>query len=120
MLAVAVALLIAPSSAIGPPRTTGVCKWVQGRFNVWNGSGVRRIWLMGTHRLVALYDADENVPKAIYDYVYSGPFLVKADGLFGEFRVCALEPSRKGHMQHVRITAVRHLTFRGQPFPPIR
>ncbi|MBX9883156.1 MAG: hypothetical protein K2X73_14445 [Sphingomonas sp.] len=89
MLALAAALILASPSMIGPPRIAGDCKWVRGRFDVWNGSSVRRIWIIGTHRLIALRDEDGDVPKEIRDYVYSGPFLLKADGLFGYFRVCA-------------------------------
>lgn len=120
MIAIAAALLILPAQAGSPPRVTESCKWVRGRFNVWNGSGVRRIWVIGTHRLIALRDEDENAPKEIQDYVYSGPYRLKADGLFGEFHVCPVEPHRAGHMQHVRIIGTRRLTFRGRPFVPDR
>lgn len=120
MFLIAPALLLMSFTANSPPRKVGACKWVHGRFDVWNGSGVRRIWVIGTHRLIALWDADDNVPQAVRDYVYSGPYLLKADGLYGDFRVCALEPSRVGHMQHVRLIAVRDLKFRGQPFKPKR
>ena len=118
MFSLAAALLIAPMAGADPPQTTGTCKWVRGRFNVWNGSSVRRIWIIGTHRLIALRDDDESAPGVLQKYIDTGPHLGKADGLFGNFRVCALEPSRAGHMQHVRIVAAKHLVFRGRRFRP--
>jgi len=118
MFLVTIALFAASLPANIPLRSTGACTWVRGRFNVWNGSGVRRIWVIGTHRLLALRDSDDSVPKAIDDYVSSGPYVLKADGLYGDFKVCALEPRRLRQMQHVRVIAVRRLTFRGAPFRP--
>lgn len=120
MLLIAATLLVLPISAPAPPLTAGACKWVYGRFNVWNGSSVRRIWIIGTRRLIALRDEDDDVPQQVRDYIYAGPYSLKTDGLFGDFRVCALESNRNGHMQHIRLTAVRRLTFRGMPFNPKR
>lgn len=118
MVTLAIALLIAPVAATEPPRTINACKWVHGRFDVWNGSSVRRIWVIGTHHLLALRDEDDSAPRVLQKYVYAGPHLGKANGLFGNFRVCALEPSRAGHMQHVRVLAADHLVFQGKPFQP--
>ena len=116
MLLVAVALLVASPSPSGPPKRTGECRWVYGRFNVWNGSGVRRIWIIGTHRMVALRDDDDDVPSTIRKYVYDGPYPGKSNGLFGNFFICAREHSSAGHMQHVHIRSTKGLIFRGRPF----
>src|SRR4051794_40110103 len=118
MLLVAAALAAAAPAASGPPARTGECKWVHGRFNVWNGSGVQRIWVIGTRRMIALYDFDEDVLPEIRRYeagtaVYSGR---KEDGLYGDFFVCARERSRPGRMQHVRVVRTRNLVFQGRPF----
>jgi len=112
MFLVAAALL----AASVPPTRTGDCRWIHGRFNLWNGSSVRRIWIIGTNRIVALKDQDANVPPEIKTYLYSGFYPAKHDGLFGDFYVCAVEPSRPGHMQHVRLRATKNLTFKGHPF----
>jgi hypothetical protein len=96
-----------------PPAKSGQCGWVHGRYAVYNGSGVRRIWVIGTHRIIALADSDEDVPSAIVLYQQAGT----TDPLFGDFYVCAREPSRAGHMQHVRLERTRHLSFQGRPFP---
>ena len=116
MLSLATALLIASIAGAHPPKAAGACTWVHGRFEVWNGSSVRRIWIIGTHRLIAMRDTDESVPDVIQKYVFTGPHPGKANGLFGNFRVCALEPGRAGHMQHVRIVAANHLVFQGKQF----
>lgn len=116
MFLIAAALLATP----GPPKQTGECRWVHGRFNLWNGSSVRRIWIVGTHRIVALRDEDADVPAVIKRYLDGGFYPAKADGLFGEFDICALEPNQQDHMQHIRIRATKHLKFRGRPFAPTR
>ena len=118
VLLVAAALLVgSPTALAGPPLGSGSCRWVYGRFNLWNGSSVRRIWIIGTRRIVALKDEDADVPKAIEKYLQdAGHDLRKEDGLFGDFEICALEPNRTGHMQHVRLRAAKNLLFRGRPF----
>lgn len=109
-------LLAAVALAVSePPKQTGDCRWVYGRFNLWNGSSVRRIWIIGTNRIIALRDEDADVPAQIKNYLYSGFYPRKADGLFGDFEVCALEPNVAGHMQHVRLKATKNLMFRGRP-----
>lgn len=113
---VALTLATAGSLAV-PPQRAGECKWVHGRFLIYNGSGVRRIWLIGTRRIIALTDDDENIPPEISRY-QSGhvDHLGRGDGLFGDFYVCARERSRPGWMQHVRLVRTRNLIFRGRPY----
>lgn len=116
MLLMAFLLLAGAPVAGGPPSETGACRWVHGRFNLWNGSSVRRIWIIGTHRIVALRDEDSNIPQVIERYLAEPDEREKADGLFGDFEICALERSVPRHMQHVRLKAARNLRFRGRPF----
>ena len=99
----------------GPP-DRGDCRWVHGRFAVYNGSGVQRIWIIGTKRIVAIPDDFPEIPKVIRDYEARGPFLSLNDALFADFELCALEDSKPGHMQHVKVKAVRNAIFRGEPF----
>ena len=61
MFLIAAALL----ATSDPPKQTGQCRWVSGRFNLWNGSSVRRIWIIGTRRVVAVRDQDADVPGVI-------------------------------------------------------
>ena len=104
-----VALLAAALPAAKP----GQCGWVHGRFAIYNGSGVQRIWIIGTRRVVALFDDDNALPPAIERYERNGP---SREALFGDFRICAQETRRPGHMQHVRVTATRNLRLGGKPF----
>ena len=116
-IAVLTAVLLNASIPNSPPARTGDCKWVHGRFAIYNGSGVRRIWLIGTHRIIAIYDEDDKIPPAIARYQSNATdYRGFDDALYGEFYVCALEPSRPGWMQHVRIVRTRKLIFRGKPY----
>ncbi len=110
-----VAIISALSMPAGPPAHTGECTWVHGRYQVTNGSSVRRIWIIGTRRIVALRDDDMRMASAVARYdalnLSNGD-----DALFGDFHVCAREPNQPGRMQHVRITQTRRLRFHGKPF----
>ena len=105
------------SAASSPPARTGQCVWVHGRFAVYNGSSIQRIWIIGTRRIIALSDYDKSVPPEIraYERIASEKQNWGQD-LYGDFHVCALEPSRPGRMQHVRMLRTRNLIFRGKPF----
>ena len=105
--------LAAATPANAPPQHAGQCRWVHGRFVIANGSAVRRIWVIGTGRIIALYDSDEQVPPSIKRYEREGPH---EDALFGDFYVCAREDSRPGWMQHVRLIRTRNLLYRGRPY----
>lgn len=106
----------APANA--PPQRAGECRWVHGRYLVYNGSSTQRIWVIGTRRIIALHDDDENIPPEIVRYHNRpNPAFGREDGLFGDFYVCARERSRPGHMQHVRLLRTRNLIYRGRPFP---
>jgi hypothetical protein len=117
-LFLAAVALGAAAPANAPPQRAGECRWVLGRYAVYNGSGVRRIWVMGTRRIVVLHDDDSNVPPAIERYhARPDPGYGLDDALFGDFYVCARENSRPGWMQHVRLLRTRNLIFRGRRFP---
>ncbi|MEA3034411.1 MAG: hypothetical protein QOH04_162 [Sphingomonadales bacterium] len=107
----------ATSAATTPPSHAGDCKWVHGRYTIYNGSGVRRIWVIGTRRLIALHDGDRDVPPEIDAYAQGfTSYRGFADALSGDFYVCARERSRPGWIQHVRLAKTRHLVFHGKPF----
>jgi len=108
--------LLAVATVPLPAANPGQCEWVHGRFAIYNGSSVRRIWIVGTHRVVALKDDDQTSPPEIARYERSGPYLRLEDSLFGDFRICAREARRPGHMQHVYVRGTRHLSLRGKPF----
>jgi hypothetical protein len=115
VLATAVGLTSA-AQALGQPRQAGACRWVHGRFAVYNGSGVQRIWIIGTRRIVAIPDDD---PAPLPETLKAFEKVRTVDGeLIADFHVCALEPRRPGHMQHVRVDGVRSARYEGRPFPP--
>ncbi|HEY5290477.1 MAG TPA: hypothetical protein VIJ59_10650 [Caulobacteraceae bacterium] len=99
-----------------PPRLAGQCRWVHGRFWVANGSGVQRIWIIGTKRIVAIPDNYPSVPRIISRYEDTDA--LNREALAADFHICALEDSRLGRMQHVRVDAVKHGTVDGRSFPP--
>lgn len=114
-----VSLLLIGAAPNAPPSRAGDCRWVHGRFAIYNGSSLRRIWIIGTRRIVALKDDDVDVPPEIERYQQgSASYGGFEDALFGDFYVCAVDASRPGHMQHVRLQRTRNLKFRGRPFPP--
>ncbi len=99
----------------GPPAKTGDCRWVRGRFAIYNGSGVRRIRILGTRRIVVIPDQVTALPEALEHYQGADPPEVQP--LYARFRVCALEDSRPGRMQHVRVDAVEGGMLGGRAFP---
>jgi hypothetical protein len=107
----------APGGVNAPPQRAGQCRWVYGRYAVYNGAGVRRIRLTGTRRIINLFDDDEDVPPAIERYTREADHGTPGVGLYGDFYVCAREHSRPGHMQHVRLLRTRNLVYRGRSFP---
>jgi hypothetical protein len=110
----ALAICIATALAATSPARPGACRWVHGRFAVYNGSSVQRIWIIGTRRIVAIPDVDPTPLPATL-----GAFEKLNGGeLFGDFHICPLEASRPGHMQHVRVDGVRRARYNGRPFPP--
>jgi hypothetical protein len=114
LFALAVMLTAAgPRTIQAPPLKTGDCHWVHGRFTVYNGASVQRIWIAGTKRIVALPD-DADVPATLKTYEAAGA----PDPLYADFRICALEDNRPGRMQHVHVADVRNPVLRGTPFHP--
>ena len=101
-----------PSTVQAPPARKGDCRWIHGRFEVANGSMVQRIWIVGTHRVVALPDDSERPPAIISAYETDPA----AEPMFADFRVCALEDSKAGWMRLVRVTDVRNAIVAGTPF----
>ncbi len=111
---------VAQRLATQPPPKTGNCRWVHGRFVVANGSSIQRIWIIGTKRIVALPDDYPHLPKALSDYEEAYGWRQESGvdtDLYADFRICALEDNRPGHMQHVRVDDLRNGLVTGKPFP---
>lgn len=112
LLALALAVASpAPTPKLFPTRV-GQCQWVRGRFSVYNGSGINRLWVRGTNHLLNLHDNDSyaEVPPAIKQFWKDRPFQRR---LWGEFYVCAQAKYVPGHMQRVRILRTRRTVVTG-------
>jgi hypothetical protein len=86
------------------PHSAGECRWVHGGLTVANGSGINRLFVSGTHHVLALRDDDTKVPSTIKRFWDQKPW---ENWLWGDFYVCARERYIVDHMQHVRILKVR-------------
>lgn len=107
-MSLVIALLLANSSAHPPafPTRLGECQWVHGEYISANGSGLRRIWVIGTKHVLNLHDWDEDVPDRRFSLGYFPPAVI----FRGDFYACALAKFSPGAMQPVRLKAVRRLT----------
>jgi hypothetical protein len=113
----ALTVLFAPSSASASqrgwfPQKAGECGWVYGRYGVYNGAGLSRIWIVGTTHMINQRDSlpvpDElNLRSGSYPKLGGGV----GDWVFGDFYVCAEDSYRRGHMQHVQIKRTRRLVL---------
>jgi hypothetical protein len=111
VIAALLALAIGGHPAL-PPARAGQCGWVHGRFLIANGSSVQRIWVIGTDRVVALFDNDDSWPVSMERLEQSGRYSEQRDLIFGDFLVCARERHVPGEMQHVRLKNARNLVVR--------
>jgi hypothetical protein len=117
VLAIAATPALAASRAVqAQPQRKGDCHWVHGRFIVYTGDGRFVIWIIGTKRTVEIGDDRDDVSGIIQAYEKRVPLTGDIDPLFAEFQICALEDSKPGHMQPVRVTDVRNAMFGGKPF----
>ena len=81
------------------------CYSVHGRFFTSNGIGCR-MWIVGTNRIVAIYNCDA-LPVPMDSYVEPpGPKYVF---IYGDYQICPLEAERRGWMRGVKLVAAHHL-----------
>lgn len=92
------------------PKKVGECGWVHGRFGVYNGSGIARIWVIGTSHMLNQRDGDPIGPEVLYPA--KGGWDPIKHAVYGDFYVCAVERHIKGEMQQVRIQRVRNYVIR--------
>ena len=81
-------------------RVVAACFKVHGRLSNWNGNPTRRIWIIGTKRILGVRE-DTHFPKALKDK--RGDF---DDVATGDFEVCPLTRQQQGVMQMVCVAAV--------------
>jgi hypothetical protein len=86
-------------------RVVAACFKVYGRLSNWNGNPTRRIWIIGTKRVLGIRE-DTELPRALtsreadFDNVETG-----------DFEVCPLTRERKGWMQIVCVASASHVKF---------
>lgn len=108
-VALGTACLLAADSAVSAEH----CRTVRGRMGIWNGAPTVRIWVVGTKRILGVHGENEpfdQLPSNIRDRWHKDTANSGLQ-LFGDFRVCALEPSHPGWMQMVRVERATHLSW---------
>ena len=82
------------------PRVVAACYTVHGRLNNWNGNPTRRIWIVGTKRMLGLRDGTELpgvLDKPLSDFDHE---------VYGDFEFCPFTPQKSGVMQVGCLAAV--------------
>jgi hypothetical protein len=104
-------ILLAALLASGQPvlAKAGDCGWVHGRYAVYNGSAVHRIWVIGTHRMLSLDMDQEDIPTQFLPLFKSRRFEPVGSAILGDFYVCASKPRISGRMQSVQLKRARNL-----------
>jgi hypothetical protein len=116
------------------PENASLCYWTHGRLSVYNGNPSFRIWKIGTHRLLGVFNGPSHFPPRIpsFDDDVFNPELpaelygaYEADNqrlkretgimwavpppVFADFEVCPLEPEKKGEMQAVCLESAKNI-----------
>lgn len=110
-----------------------MCYWMHGRLSVYEGNPTLRIWNMGTHRILGVYNGPSHFPPRIasFDDDVFNPELPTNLGhaylgdrrrwekkgntgygppnIFADFEVCPLELEKMGEMQAVCIESARNV-----------
>jgi hypothetical protein len=86
-------------------RVLSSCFTIRGRLSMWNGNPSRRIWLIGTKRMLGVRE-DTEFPKALDSHL--GDF---DDQATGNFEVCPFTKKQAGHMQIVCVAGVSDIKF---------
>ncbi len=113
------------------PENVSQCYWTHGRLAVANGNPTYRIWKIGTHRMLGVFNGPSHFPPHSDEDVELPEFPVELDRayeadnrrlkretgimwavpppVFADFEICPLEPERKGEMQAVCIESARKI-----------
>ncbi len=113
------------------PENAALCYWTHGRLAVANGNPAFRIWRIGTHRILGVFNGPSHFPPLTVADDESPEFPPELDRayevdnrahkratgimwaipppVFADFEVCPLDPERKGWMQSVCIESARNI-----------
>lgn len=81
------------SSCRNDSRAIAACFQVHGRLSNWNGNPTRRIWIIGTKRMLGLREGTElpvALQKSLSDFDHE---------VYGDFEFCPFTPAKSGVMQ---------------------
>jgi hypothetical protein len=94
------------------PLLIGRCFSVRGRLSIYNGSPARRLWRIGTKRMLGIseqrffVEGFRNVPEDMENK------LNEDVAIFGDFVVCPFTRSKAGEMQLICIEEGKNLAVR--------
>jgi hypothetical protein len=90
------------------PDLPAPCYKVRGRLNAWNGGpATEKIWVVGTKRLLAVYEPPDGkmiAPKAIVDHLHD--FFTQ---IYANYEVCPLVKESPGDMSSVCIESAKNI-----------
>jgi len=94
------------------------CYTIRGRLAMYNGNPTLRIWVVGTHRVLAVnfhgvngvlsYDLPDTLVRLLTSWEEETAWHKR---IFGNFTVCPLEKYRSGWMQAVSVNAVSNINI---------
>lgn len=96
LILIGVSLLAASAQASScrkDPRVVAACFSVRGRLSNWNGNPTRRIWIVGTRRMLGLRDGTllpPGIEGALGDFDHE---------VYGDFEFCPFTTAKPGAMQ---------------------
>jgi hypothetical protein len=94
------------------PLLLGRCFTVRGRLSIYSGAPSRRLWRVGTRRMLGISEQRFSVAgyRNVPDYIESK---INEDvAIFGDFLVCPFTRSKPGEMQLVCIESGKNLVVR--------
>lgn len=109
---------LAPAAAPIPPcrahpDLVGPCRTVHGRLFFANGTPSKRIWVVGTRRILGVSERPssggeglEGLPANLRAALAGHPFGIR---LYGDFEVCPFTRQRPGWMQFVCVARATRL-----------
>lgn len=97
----------------GNPQLVGDCSSVRGRVRFYNGNPSYRIWIIGTKRLLGLYEhwGPGNSPEWPIVPENLSNLMNPYDDVFGNFVVCPFTKHTPGWMQTVCVESASNLVF---------
>jgi hypothetical protein len=105
--------LHAEPACANSPKRIGGCFTVHGRMTSCTSVPSVRIWMMGTHRVLGIEDANGDpageklLPEKLLQPMLTGTPCTKA--AFGDFTVCPLTPQQPGVMQRACVVSAKKI-----------